>query len=127
MLFYNKFIEQAPGLDPGASAASTIKVPESRGPNASVVDFFLSFDEEIVEASKSFTQYEEIEVNKKIEAIDYEFTDPEAFAAFIETLPIGAFLYLLFAHSLGTLISARCLVLTASIHSPVYLQLYQFC
>jgi len=75
----NKFIEQVPGLDPGASAASTIKVPESRGPNASVVDFFLSFDEEIVEASKSFTQYEEIEINKKIEAIDYEFTDPEAF------------------------------------------------
>ena len=33
-------------------------------------------------------------------------TEPQAFAAFIETLPTGAFLLLLLAHSTGTMISA---------------------
>ena len=33
-------------------------------------------------------------------------TEPEAFAAFIETLPLGAFLLLLFAHSCGSIIAA---------------------
>ena len=46
-------------------------------------------------------------------------TEPEAFAAFIETLPIGAFLFLLFAHSLGTLISAFSATLISGHSRPV--------
>lgn len=46
-------------------------------------------------------------------------TEPEAFAAFIETLPIGAFLYLLFAHSLGTLISAFLATLFSGHTQPI--------
>jgi len=46
-------------------------------------------------------------------------TEPEAFAAFIETLPIGAFLYLLFAHSLGTLISAFLATLFSGHTRPI--------
>ena len=33
-------------------------------------------------------------------------TEPEAFASFLETLPVGAFILLLFAHCTGTLLSA---------------------
>ena len=46
-------------------------------------------------------------------------TEPEAFAAFIETLPLGAFLFLLFAHSLGTLISAFLATLISGHSRPV--------
>ena len=46
-------------------------------------------------------------------------TEPEAFAAFIETLPLGAFLFLLFAHSLGTLISAFSATLISGHSRPV--------
>ena len=33
-------------------------------------------------------------------------TEPEAFAVFIETLPLGAFILLLFSHSCGSIIAA---------------------
>jgi len=46
-------------------------------------------------------------------------TEPEAFAAFIETLPLGAFLFLLFAHSLGTLISAFLATLISGHSRPL--------
>jgi pimeloyl-ACP methyl ester carboxylesterase len=46
-------------------------------------------------------------------------TEPEAFAAFIETLPLGAFLFLLFAHSIGTLISAFLATLFSGQSRPI--------
>jgi len=69
----NDFVERDVG-ELGTVAEPLLKVPSSRGLDAEVTPVRFGFDEEISKASKSFIQYEEIEVKKKEAAVEYTYT-----------------------------------------------------
>jgi len=66
----NDFEEVPDNTEPGV-ASQTLKIPTIAGASSNPVRFV--FDEEIVDSSRSFRLFERIEVEKKSQALDYQF------------------------------------------------------